>query len=295
MARLIRGASKNARFFIVDSKDVVQKAQDIHKCSPTAIAAFGRFLTAGIIMGAGLKGDDLMTLRTDTDGSLNHMVVTSDSMGRIKGYLSNPEAELPLKSNGQPNVGGIIGKGMLRVIKDMGLKEPYIGISNIQTGEIAEDIAYYYYTSEQTPTVLALGVSLNDDMSIKNAGGYMVQLLPDSEEQFIDKLEAKIGAIRPVTELFEGGMDLERIAKLLYEDMEDEQGEKLVEEYELYEEIETKYSCNCDKDRFYRGLMALGKEQLQDAFSEKESIEVECHFCKAKYEFKKEEFDSIMK
>jgi molecular chaperone Hsp33 len=294
MARLIRGASKNARFFIVDSKDVVQKAQDIHKCSPTAIAAFGRFLTAGIIMGAGLKGDDLMTLRTDTDGPLNHMIVTSDAIGRIKGYVSNPEADLPLKANGQPDVGGLIGKGMLRVIKDMGLKEPYVGVSNIQTGEIAEDIAYYYYTSDQAPTVLAIGVSLNEDLSIKNAGGYMIQLLPDSEDHFIDKLEAKIGAIRPVTELFDGGMTLERILKLLYEDMEDEKGEKLIEEYEIYEEIETKYSCNCDKERFYKGLVTLGKDQLEEIFSEKEDLEVECHFCKSKYSFKKEEFESIM-
>ncbi len=295
MARLIRGASKNARFFIVDSKDVVQKAQDIHNCSPTAIAAFGRLLTAGIIMGVGLKGDDLMTLRTDTDGLLNHMVVTSDAKGRIKGYLSNPAGDLPLKSNGQPDVGGLVGKGMLRVIKDMGLKEPYIGVSNIQTGEIAEDIAYYYYTSDQTPTVLALGVSLNDDMSIKNAGGYMIQLLPDSEDKFIDELERKIGSIRPVTELFDGEMTLERIAKLLYEDMDDEKYEKLIEDYEIYEEIETKYSCNCEKDKFYKGLVTLGKEQLQDIFFQKESIEVECHFCRTKYEFKKEEFENIMK
>lgn len=295
MARLIRGASKNARFFIVDSKDVVQEAQDIHNCSPTAIAAFGRLLTAGIIMGAGLKGDDLMTLRIDTDGILNHMVVTSDAKGRIKGYMSNPDADLPPKANGQPDVGGIVGRGMLRVIKDMGLKEPYVGVSNIQTGEIAEDIAYYYYTSDQTPTVLALGVSLNDDMSIRNAGGYMIQLLPGAEDKFIDELEKKIGAMRPVTELFEGGMDLERIAKLLYEDMNDENLEKLVEDYEILEETKTEYKCNCQRDKFYKGLITLGKEQLEGAFSDKESIEVECHFCKAKYEFKKEEFSNIIK
>jgi molecular chaperone Hsp33 len=295
MARLIRGASKNARFFIVDSKDVVQKAQDIHKCSPTAIAAFGRLLTAGIIMGVGLKGDDLMTLRVDTDGLLNHMLVTSDATGRIKGYLSNPDADLPLKANGQPDVGGIVGRGMLRVIKDMGLKEPYVGVSNLQTGEIAEDIAYYYYTSDQTPTVLALGVSLNDDMSIRNAGGYMIQLFPDAEDKFIDELEKKIGAMRPVTELFDGGMELERIARLLYEDMNDENFEKLVEDYEVLEEIKTEYKCNCEKEKFYKGLITLGKEGLLDAFSEKESIEVECHFCKTKYEFKKDEFESIIK
>ena len=234
MSRLIRGVSKNARFVLVDTKDIVQEALDIHKCSPTAISAFGRLLSAGVMMGATLKGNDILTLRTMTDGPLSSMVVTVDKDG-VKGYVSNPEADLPAKENGQPDVQALVGRGTLNVIKDLGLKDPYVGVSTIESGEIAYDIAYYYVTSEQTPTVIALGVDLENETTVRSAGGYMIQLLPDAEENFIVELEKKIGAIRSVTELFKGGMDLERILKFLYEDMNDESNEKLVERYEILE------------------------------------------------------------
>lgn len=295
MGKLIRGVSKNARFFVVDSTDVVQKALDIHKCSPTAIDAFGRLLTAGIIMGSTLKGTDILTLRTDTDGQLNNMVVTADSNGGVKGYLSNPTADVPLKDNGKSDVAGLVGKGILKIIKDMGLKEPYVGLSEINSGEIAQDIAYYYYNSEQTPTVIALGVKLKDEKTIAYAGGYMVQLLPDAEDSFIDALEEKIQAIRPMTELMAGGMDIKRIAKLLYEDMHSENNDKLVEEYEILEEKDVEYSCNCSADKFHRGLITLGKEQLADIFKEKDDIEAQCHFCGKKYQFTKKDFEDILK
>ena len=295
MGKLIRGVSKNARFFVVDSTDVVQKALDIHKCSPTAIDAFGRLLTAGIKMGSTLKGTDILTLRTDTDGQLNNMVVTADSNGGVKGYLSNPTADVPLKDNGKSDVAGLVGKGILKIIKDMGLKEPYVGLSEIKSGEIAQDIAYYYYNSEQTPTVIALGVKLKDEKTIAYAGGYMVQLLPDAEDSFIDALEEKIQAIRPMTELMAGGMDIKRIAKLLYEDMHSENNDKLVEEYEILEEKDVEYSCNCSADKFHRGLITLGKEQLEDIFKEKDDIEAQCHFCGKKYQFTKKDFEDILK
>ncbi len=285
MARIIRGTSKNARFIAVDSKDIVQEALDLHKATPKAIEAFGKLMTAGLMMGTDLKGDDLLTLRTDTDGPLNHMVVTTDAKSGIKGYMSNPAADL--QSNG---VSAITGKGILRVIKDMGLKEPYVGMSDIKNGDLAHDLAYYYYTSEQTPSVVALGVSLNKDMTVKAAGGYMIQLLPGAEDSFIDALEEKVKAVRNVTELFEGGMDLERIIKLLYEDMTDEDHEKLVEEYEILEEAHVNYQCNCERDKFFRGLITLGKDQLKEIFTEKDELEVECHFCKKKYSFKENEF-----
>lgn len=284
MAKIIRGTSKNARFFVVDSKDIVQEALELHKATPKAMEAFGKLLTAGVMMGATLKGDDLLTLRTDTDGPLNHMVVTTDAKGGIKGYMSNPAADL--KSNG---TSPIMGKGILRVIKDMGLKEPYIGMADIK-GDIAQDLAYYYYTSEQTPSVIALGVSLNKDMTVRAAGGYMIQLLPGAEDSFIDALEEKIKAVRDVTELFEGGMDPERIVKLMYEDMSDESHEKLVENYEILDEHEVKYACNCERDKFFKGLITLGKDQLTEIFKEEETLEVECHFCKKKYAFKENEF-----
>lgn len=294
-SRVIRGTSKNARFVLVDTTEVVQKALDIHDCSPTAIAAFGRLLTAGTIMGMSLKGDDLLTLTTSTDGLVNHMTVTADGKGGVKGYLSNPTADLPPKPTGQPDVANLVGKGSLRVIKDMGLKEPYVGLSEINSGEIAEDIAYYYVTSEQTPTVIALGVDLKDNKTVRSAGGYMVQLFPDADEKFIDLLEQKIRAIRNVTELFKGGMDLERILKLLYEDMTDEKQERLVENYEILEERELNYSCNCNKEKYYKGLITLGKDEINKLLDEMNGvIETECHFCKKKYQFTREDLKDFL-
>lgn len=294
MSKIIRGVSKNARFFLVDSTNIVQEALDIHKCSPTAIDAFGRLLTAGVMMGSTLKGKDLLTLRTDTDGPLDNMVVTADSDGGVKGYVSNPSADVVVTDNGKSNVGALIGKGMLRIIKDMGLKEPYVGMSPIDSGEIAQDLAYYFFNSDQTPTVIALGVKLKDEKTVACAGGYMIQLLPGAEECFIGALEEKIQAIRPMTELMMGGMDLKRILKLLYEDMSSEDNEKLIEEYEILEEKEVSYKCNCDKDKFYRGLITLGKKELNEIFETQKFLETECHFCGKKYKFTKEDFKEIL-
>ncbi|MEG0583503.1 MAG: Hsp33 family molecular chaperone HslO, partial [Cetobacterium sp.] len=292
MDRLIRGVSNNARFVLVDTKKIVQKALDIHKTSPTATAAFGRLLTAAELMGSSLKGDDVLTLRTSTDGILGSMIVTLDKDG-VKGYLSNPDADLPPTESGQPNVAGIIGKGTLNVIKDMGLKDPYVGISTIESGEIAYDIAYYYYTSEQTPTVIALGIELESENKVKSAGGYMIQLLPGAEDWFITALEEKIKAIRNMTELFKGEMSLERILKLLYEDMNDETGESVVEEYQILEEKKIKYNCNCSREKFYKGIITLGKEQLTEMLEEKPVVEAVCHFCGKKYEFTREDLKDI--
>lgn len=279
---------------MVDTTDIVQEALNIHKCSPTAIDAFGRLLTAGVIMGSTLKGNDVLTLRTDTDGLLNNMVVTATADGGVKGYLSNSSADVPLRDDGKSNVGALVGRGTIKIIKDMGLKEPYVGISTVDTGEIAQDLAYYFYNSEQTPTVIALGVKLKDENTVACAGGYMLQLLPDAEDEFITALENKIQAIRPMTELMMGGMDLERILKLLYEDMNSEDNEKLVENYEVLEEKEVSYKCDCNKDKFYKGLITLGKEELNKIFAEEEKIEAECHFCGKRYEFKKEDFKDIL-
>ncbi|HAS80160.1 MAG TPA: Hsp33 family molecular chaperone HslO [Fusobacteriaceae bacterium] len=289
MGKLLRGSSKNARFFIVETKDIVQKALDIHKCSPTAIKAFGRLLTGAVMMGETLKGDDLLTLRTNTDGLLKQMLVTTDANGNIKGYLSDPEVDLELKAGEVPKVGDLVGKGTLTVIKDMGLKEPYVGVSQIVNGEIGEDIAYYYYTSEQTPSVVVLGVSLGPDMRVKNAGGYMIQLLPEASENFIAKLEAKIKVMRPMTELLAGGMNLKRIAKLIYEDIDSKNDLALIEDYSVYEEKKISYKCNCNKDKFYKGLMTIDKKELEEIFIEKPELEVECHFCRKKYSFTKDE------
>lgn len=293
MGRLIRGISKNARFFIVDTTDIVKEAQEKHQFSPTAISALGRALTGAVIMGADLKVDGSLSLRFDTDGPAGQMLVTADNKGNVKGYVSNGKVDVPPKADGHLDVGAFIGKGSLKVIKDMGLKDPYVGISNIQTGEVAEDLAYYYFVSEQIPSVVSLGVYLDKELNIKYAGGYVVQLLPGAEESFISKLENKIKAIKSFTELRKGGMDLERIVKLLYEDMEDENYEKLIEEYEILGETEVSYKCDCSKEKFYRGLITLGKDEIEKILSEQESINVECHFCKTNYKYQKEDFDSF--
>lgn len=293
MSKMIRGVSKSSRFVLVDTKDIVQEALDIHKCSPTAIAAFGRLLTSAIMMGATLKNEDVLTLRTTTDGPLSTMVATVNKNG-IKGYVSNPEADLPMNANGQFDVQGLIGKGTLYVIKDLGLKEPYVGISTINDGEIAYDIAYYYVTSEQTPTVVALGIDLENETTVRSAGGYMIQLLPDAQEEFIVELERKIGAIRGVSELFRGGMDLERILHLLYEDMNDENHEKLIENYEILESKEIEYNCDCTREKFYKGIITLGKDELEEILNDTGSVGAECHFCGKKHEFNREDLKEVL-
>lgn len=285
MGKILRGSSKNAKFIIADTTDIVQEALDIHKCTPMAIKAFGRLLTGAAMMGATLKGKDILTLRTNTDGELGQMLVTTDADGNVKGYLNNPGA----LGEGKKNVGEVVGKGTLSVIKDMGLKDPYIGLSEILSGEIGDDIAYYYYTSEQTPSVVVVGVAINENMKVTNAGGYIVQLLPGASEGFIEKLEKKIEAMRPMTDLMAGGMDLKKIANLIYDDMDSEDELALIEDYNLYGETKVSYKCNCNKEKFLKGLATISKEEIGEILDETPTLEVECHFCGTKYGFTKEE------
>ncbi|MBQ3436954.1 MAG: Hsp33 family molecular chaperone HslO [Fusobacterium sp.] len=284
MGRLIRGTSKNARFFIADTTDMVQEAMDIHKYDIYSGDIFGKFCTLAVLMGATLKGNDKLTLRTDTEGFIKNIIINSDSFGNIKGYLMNETSD---------NYDSL-GKGMLRVIKDMGLKEPYTAITDIDYSKLANDISYYFYNSEQIPTVIAFAMEFTNDNRVLCAGAYMVQLLPFAEEDFITKLERKIEAIRPMNELMKGGMSLESIAKLLYDDM-DTEDESLVEDYQILEEKEVRYECDCNADRFYRGLLTLGNVELKKIFEEEEIIETECQFCGKKYRFEKENFDEILK
>lgn len=289
MDRMIRGLSKNARFILVDSTEIVRKASKIHKCTPGAISTFGRFLTGGVLMGATLKGNDLLTLRTDTDGLIGQMLLTVNSKGDIKGYLENPGAGI---ESSITKISDFLGTGALRVIKDMGLKEPYAGISEMKTGDFAQDLAYYYYTSEQISSVIILGVSFDEKGDIEHAGGYMIQLLPECDSSFIDKLEEKIKAIRTFTELRKGGMNLERILKLIYEDIDsdNEELELLIEEYKILEEKSIQYSCNCSREKFLDKVITLERDEISNIISEKGSLDVECHFCGEKYEFKEEDF-----
>lgn len=281
MGRMIRGVSKNAKFLAVDTTDIVQEAMRIHESNLLAADSFGRVLTVASMLGASLKGEDILTLRLDTDGQIKNVLVTADSQGNVKGYISENQPT----SLEEP----VLGIGTLKVIKDFGLKEPYIGVCELSGKGLAYDLSNYFYTSEQIPTVIAFTVLWKDQYEIEKAGGYMIQLLPDADDKFLDALEKKIGAIRTIDELFHGGMDLEDIIALLYDDMESEE-KKSVENYEILEKREIRYHCDCKKDKFYRALITLGEEELQKILKEDHKIETECHFCKKKYVFDEEDF-----
>ena len=284
MGRLIRGTSKNARFFIADTTDIVQEAAAIHKYDKYSIEVFGKFCTLAVLMGATLKGEDKLTIRTDTEGYIKNIVVNSDASGNIKGYLTNTDAE---------NVEHL-GKGMMRIIKDMGLKEPYVAITDIDYTNLPNDISAFFYNSEQVPTVISIAGQCTNDGKILCAGAFMVQLLPNADESFITKLEQKVQAIRPMNELMLGGMTLEQIANLLYDDM-DTEDDSLVEEFEILENKEVRYQCDCNSDRFYRGILTLGKDDLKHIFEEKKEIEAECQFCGKRYKFLEKDFEEVLK
>ena len=284
MGRLIRGTSKNARFFIADTTDIVQEAAAIHKYDKYSMEVFGKFCTLAVLMGATLKGEDKLTIRTDTEGYIKNIVVNSDASGNIKGYLANTDAE---------NVEHL-GKGMMRIIKDMGLKEPYVAITDIDYTNLPNDISAFFYNSEQVPTVISIAGQCTNDGKILCAGAFMVQLLPNADESFIAKLEQKVQAIRPMNELMLGGMTLEQIANLLYDDM-DTEDDSLVEEFEILENKEVRYQCDCNSDRFYRGILTLGKDDLKHIFEEEKEIEAECQFCGKRYKFLEKDFEEVLK
>lgn len=284
MGRLIRGTSKNARFFIADTTDIVQEAAAIHKYDKYSMEVFGKFCTLAVLMGATLKGEDKLTIRTDTGGYIKNIVVNSDASGNIKGYLVNTDAE---------NVEHL-GKGMMRIIKDMGLKEPYVAITDIDYTNLPNDISAFFYNSEQVPTVISIAGQCTNDGKILCAGAFMVQLLPNADESFITKLEQKVQAIRPMNELMLGGMTLEQIANLLYDDM-DTEDDSFVEEFEILENKEVRYQCDCNSDRFYRGILTLGKDDLKHIFEEEKEIEAECQFCGKRYKFLEKDFEEVLK
>ena len=286
---LVRGISKkgSARFFAIDATDVVAEAQKIHEASGTVIAALGRTLIGALLLAEDLKGEEeILNVKIECDGAIGGIIATANSKGEVKGEAVNKYADLPPTPNLKFDVKGIVGKGELKIIKDMGLKEPYIGVVPITSGEIAEDFAYYFYTSEQIPSVVALGVLVNPDLSIKNAGGYIIQLMPGVTDEFIDELEKRVGELEPITTMLNEKMNPEDIINKIF------QG---IEEVEFLAKKENVYRCRRDKDKYYRGLITLGKTELKMMFEEQKEIEVECHFCRKKYKFIEEEFDEFLK
>ena len=305
-SELIRGTSKCARFFVCDTTQVVKDVQSKHGLDAIATVNFGKLLTAAAMMGKDLKVEDgVVSVEISGDGAYGKMVATANMKGHVKGYVGNTSNAKLVDKDGnfmRDEKGRIklIGDGIMQVRKDIGLKMPFSGMVALENQDIADIVASYFLQSEQIKSVVALGVKLNEDGSVNRAGGYLIQLLPGAEDDFIDKLEDKLRKIRSITELLNGGFSLERIVELLYEDIsafeenKDANGnhkKKYIENFEILEKSEIEYKCNCSKETFLKGLITLGKEQIDEILEEQGKIEVECHFCGKKYQFGKEDFE----
>lgn len=305
-SELIRGTSKCARFFVCDTTQVVKDAKSKHGLDAIATVNFGKLLTAAAMMGKDLKVEDgVVSVEISGDGAYGKMVATANMKGHVKGYVGNSSNAKLIDKDGnfvRDEKGRIklIGDGIMQVRKDIGLKMPFSGMVALENQDIADIVASYFLQSEQIKSVVALGVKLNEDGSVNRAGGYLIQLLPGAEDNFIDKLEEKLRKIRSITELLNGGFSLERIVELLYEDIsafeenKDANGnhkKKYIENFEILEKSEIEYKCNCSKETFLKGLITLGKEQIDEILEEQGKIEVECHFCGKKYQFGKEDFE----
>lgn len=287
MGKLIRCITSDGSVMAtgIDSTDIVNEAVRIHKTSTVVTAALGRLLTAASMMGNMLKGsDNSITLRISADGPVGSLIAVSDFTGNVRGYVQNSIVELPLNSSGKLDVAGAVGKnGTLFVMKDIGLKEPYNGQVPLVSGEIAEDITAYYAISEQIPTVCALGVLVDTDLSVKAAGGYIIQLLPGADDSVCDKLEESVKHIKPVTTLLSSGIGINDILETALKGFETEV---------LYTE-EPEYKCNCSRERVEQALISIGREELRRIAKEDQKAEIKCHFCDKKYYFSKAELNTL--
>ncbi len=289
---IIRGVSKNARFFITDTTKLVKEAQLLHELDPIGATFFGQLITIAGIMGKDLKSEkDVLTIRFNGDGPYGILLATANQHGHVKGYVGNVDnlEDILAKHNNNENI-SLLGEGTLQVIKDMGLKDPFVGLTKIHNSDVADSIAHYYYTSEQIKSVVSLGVKIDENGLVEKAGGFVIQLLPGASDDFIDKIENKINSIRSITDLLKGGFDPQRIAKLLYEDISTEE-DKLIEDHEILNESTIEYKCDCNRDKFFSGLKTLTKEEITEILEENNGIlEVECHFCMKKYKYSTNDF-----
>lgn len=279
-------AKHQLRAFAITSKNIVEKARQIHGTSPVATAALGRLLTAGSMMGSMMKGDrDLLTLQIECNGPIGGITVTADSNGNVKGYVNHPCVILPANVYGKFDVASAVGSGFLNVIKDIGLKEPYNGQVQLVSGEIAEDLTYYYAISEQVTSSVGLGVLMDRDNFVKQAGGFIIQAMPDADDKVIDKLEDSINNIHSVTDLLEDGMKPEDILEHIIK------GNDL----EILEKIPVKYHCNCSKEKVSRAISSLGHSALQEMIEDGTPVEVNCHFCNTHYIFDVTELKELIR
>lgn len=285
---LVRATAANAqiRAFACTTRDMAETARALHGTSPVVTAALGRLLSAGCMMGSMLKGErDLLTLQIRGDGPVGGLTVTADAAGNVKGYANEPVVILPANAVGKLDVAGAVGKGYLNVIKDMGLKEPYVGQIGLQSGEIAEDLTYYFATSEQVPSSVGLGVLMEKDNTVRQAGGFIVQLMPFAEEEVVDRLETNLSKIQSVTALLDAGNTPEKILEILLEGMD----------MEVTEAMPVQFACNCSKERVEKALISIGSADLQEMIEDGEDIHVNCHFCNREYTFSVEELKNMKK
>ncbi len=279
-------ADQQIRAFAATTRQTVEQARKYHNTSPVATAALGRLLSAGAMMGAMMKGEkDLLTIQVKGDGPIGSVTVTADSSGGVKGYAANPQVLLPANLAGKLDVGGAVGKGTLRVIKDLGLKEPYTGQCELQTGEIGDDLTYYFAVSEQVPSSVGLGVLLNKENTVRQAGGFIIQLMPFTSEEVIRRLEEKLAGLHSVTALLDQGMTPEDMLNELL-------GEFGVE---ITDTVPVEYRCNCSRERIEKALISIGKKELQEMISEGKTIEVNCQFCGKSYSVTVEELQELLK
>ncbi len=285
---IVRATAANAqiRAFACTTRGIAETARTIHDSSPVVTAAHGRLLTAAAMMGVMMKGEkDLLTLRVQGDGLMRGMTVTADSAGNVKGYVIEPVVIVPPNEKGKLDVSAAVGRGYLSVIKDMGLKEPYVGQIELQTGEIADDLTYYFATSEQVPSSVGLGVLMERDNTVKQAGGFIIQLMPFAEDAVIDRLEENLSKVDSVTKLLDDGKTPEQMLELLLEGLD----------LEIVDTMPTAYVCNCDKARVEKAIVSIGKKDIKEMIDDGKEIEVNCQFCGKNYVFTVEDLEKMYK
>ena len=283
---MVRATAANAqiRAFAITSRETVEHARSAHDLSPVVAAALGRLMTGALMMGSMLKGEkDMLTLQINGAGPVHGLTVTADSQGNVKGYADNPQAMMPPNSVGKLDVGGVIGAGVLTVIKDMGLKEPYSSTIELTTGEIGDDLTYYFAASEQIPSSVALGVLMEKNNTVRQAGGLIIQLMPFTSEEVIAKLEEKLTHMSPITTLLEEGKTPEQILETILGELG----------LEITDTMPVRFHCNCSKERVEKVLLSLGRKELQDLIDEGQDVELNCHFCNTNYVFTVEELSKL--